>query len=331
MSDRGPDSHAEPAAPFDGLGPDEVLDALAVLGLEPDGTLLALNSYENRVYRTGLEAGAPRVLKFYRPGRWADEAIEEEHAFTAELAAAEIPVVAPEAHAGRTLHHHAGFRYAVFPLRGGHWPDLDAREDRIRVGRLIGRLHQVAARGIFAHRPQLDVNATGETARNLLLEGGFIAPGLEDAWEAVSADLLDLCHERWEAVSPRLQRTHGDLHRSNLLAREDVLHVVDLDDCMTAPAVQDLWMFLDGGADEQPGQLEALLEGYGTFASLDPSELALIEPLRALRMIHYSAWLAARWHDPAFPRAFPWFAEPRYWEEQVLALKEQLARVQQCG
>jgi Ser/Thr protein kinase RdoA (MazF antagonist) len=314
-------------APFASLLPDTVLGALERLGWRPDGTLLALNSYENRVYRVGLEEGPPRVLKFYRPGRWSEAAILEEHAFTLALAAAEVPVVAPEVTAGSSLHEIDGYRYAVFPLRGGQWPDLDGREDRVRVGRLVGRLHAVASAGRFEHRPRLDLDTFGDGPREFLLEGGWLPGGLEPAYEAVSAQLLEAAEERLEAVGARRLRLHGDLHRSNLLAREELLYLVDFDDCLTGPAVQDLWMFVDGSADEQAAQWEALLEGYETFVPFDRSELALVESLRALRMIHYAGWLARRWHDPAFPRAFPWFGEPRFWEEHVLALKEQLARV----
>lgn len=313
------------APPFAGLLPETVLGALEQLGLETDGTLLALNSYENRVYRVGLEAAPPRVLKFYRPGRWSDEAILEEHAFTLELAAAEVPVVAPEVVAGRSLHEVDGYRYAVFPLRGGQWPDLDTREDRVRVGRLVGRLHAVGRTARFRHRLRLDVETFGDTPREALLEGEWLPPALVEAYDAVSLQLLEAAEARLEAVMPATLRLHGDLHRSNLLAREDLLHLVDFDDCLTGPAVQDLWMFVDGSPDEQAAQWEALLEGYETFMPFDRSECLLVEPLRALRMIHYAGWLARRWHDPAFPRAFPWFGEPRWWEEHVLSLKEQFA------
>lgn len=313
------------APPFAGLLPETVLGALEQLGLEADGTLLALNSYENRVYRVGLETASPRVLKFYRPGRWSDEAILEEHAFTLELAAAEVPVVAPEVMAGHSLHEIDGYRYAVFPLRGGQWPDLDTREDRVRVGRLVGRLHAVGRASRFCHRLRLDVETFGDTPREALLEGEWLPPALVEAYDAVSLQLLEATEARLDAVMPATLRLHGDLHRSNLLAREALLHLVDFDDCLTGPAVQDLWMFVDGSPDEQAAQWEALLEGYETFMPFDRSEFLLVEPLRALRMIHYAGWLARRWHDPAFPRAFPWFGEPRWWEEHVLSLKEQLA------
>jgi len=328
-ADPNPTSHGEGTAPpFADLLPDLVLGAVEQLGWQADGTLLALNSYENRVYRVGLEQGAPRVLKFYRPGRWSDEAILEEHGFTLELAAAEVPVVAPELVDGESLHAINDYRYAVFPLRGGQWPDLDTREDRVRAGRLVGRLHAVGGGGRFAHRPRLDLATFGDGPREYLLEEGWLPGSIEPAYDAVSLQLLEAAEARLEGLAPQQRRLHGDLHRSNLLAREELLLLVDFDDCMSGPAVQDLWMFVDGGdPDEQAAQWEALLEGYETFVPFDRSELALVESLRALRMIHYAGWLARRWHDPAFPRAFPWFAEPRYWEEHVLALKEQLGRV----
>ncbi|MCC5869192.1 MAG: serine/threonine protein kinase [Gammaproteobacteria bacterium] len=322
-----PDAPGDVDPPFAGLLPDTVLGAVEQLGWPADGTLLALNSYENRVYRLGLEDGPARVLKFYRPGRWSDEAILEEHAFTLALAAAEVPVVAPEVVGGTSLHEIDGYRYAVFPLRGGQWPDLDTREDRVRAGRLVGRLHAVARSGRFAHRPCLDLETFGDGPREYLLDYGWLPESVEPAYEAVSEQLLEAAEARIEAVMPATQRLHGDLHRSNLLAREELLLLVDFDDCMSGPAVQDLWMFVDGSPDEQAAQWEALLEGYETFVPFDRAELALVESLRALRMIHYAGWLARRWHDPAFPRAFPWFGESRYWEEHVLALKEQLGRV----
>lgn len=318
---------ADGAPPFADLLPETVLGAVEALGWRADGTLLALNSYENRVYRVGLEDAPARVLKFYRPGRWSDAAIEEEHAFTLELAAAEVPVVAPEVVAGGALHQIDGYRYAVFPLRGGQWPDLDTREDRVRVGRLVGRLHAVGRAGGFRERAQLDVETFGDLPREFLLDEDWLPPALIDAYEAVSLQLVEAAEARLAGIGAHCFRLHGDLHRSNLLAREDLLHLVDFDDCLTGPAVQDLWMFVDGNPDEQAAQWEALLEGYETFVPFDRSELALVEPLRALRMMHYAGWLARRWHDPAFPRAFPWFGEPRWWEEHVLSLKEQLARV----
>jgi Ser/Thr protein kinase RdoA (MazF antagonist) len=315
-------------APYAELSPETVLDALEVLDFRCDGRVLALNSYENRVYQIGIEDGEPVVAKFYRPGRWSDAAIAEEHAFAAELAAQEIPVVAPLAPHGETLHFHRGFRYAVFPRRGGRWPELGRADEREWVGRFLGRIHAVGRSAPFRERTRLSVEELGRRARDFVLEGEWLPDYLADKY----ADLTDELLEEVEAQAlgwrgARLGRILGDCHRGNILWTDLGPHFVDLDDCVTGPAIQDLWMLLAGTRQEMRTQLTDLLKGYEQFLPFDRSELALIEPLRALRMIHYSAWLARRWYDPAFPKAFPWFAEPRYWEEHYRALEEQLAAV----
>jgi Ser/Thr protein kinase RdoA (MazF antagonist) len=315
-------------APYSQLSPEAVLDALEEVGFRCDGRILELNSYENRVYQIGIEDGSPVVAKFYRPGRWDDAAIREEHAFAAELAGQEIPVVAPLDREGETLHFHRGFRYAVFPRRGGRWPELGTTEERAWVGRFLGRIHAVGRSAPFHHRARLDVEELGMNSREFVLDGGWLPDYLAPKYEAVTDELLREVGRRtrnWRGAA--LGRILGDCHRGNILWTDQGPHFVDLDDCVTGPAIQDLWMLLAGSPAEMRVQLTDVLEGYEQFLPFDRRELALIESLRALRMIHYSAWLARRWDDPAFPRAFPWFAEPRYWEQHYRALDEQLAAV----
>ncbi|HXC07946.1 MAG TPA: serine/threonine protein kinase [Steroidobacteraceae bacterium] len=314
--------------PYSELSPEAVLDAIEAVGYRCDGRVLALNSYENRVYQIGIEDGAPVVAKFYRPARWTDAAIREEHAFACELAAQEIPVVAPLVREGATLHVHHGFRYAVFPRRGGRWPELGTSDDREWVGRFLGRIHAVGRAARFHERARLSVEVLGRQSRDFVLEGDWMPDYLATKYADVTDEMLDEVEARAEGWRGAvLGRILGDCHRGNILWTEQGPHFVDLDDCLTGPAIQDLWMLLAGGREEMRTQLGDLLKGYEQFLPFDRSEIALIEPLRALRMIHYSAWLARRWHDPAFPRAFPWFAEPRYWEQHHRSLEEQLAAV----
>ena len=316
-------------APYSELSPEVVIDALEAAGNRCDGRVLALNSYENRVYQIGIEDAEPVVAKFYRPGRWSDAAIREEHAFSAELAAQEIPVVAPTVQAGASLHVHQGFRYAVFPRRGGRWPELGNSTDREWVGRFLGRIHGVGRAARFAERKRLSVRELGRDARDFVLDGDWMPDYLADKYADLTDELLDAVEaqsEDWGGA--RVGRILGDCHRGNILWTDLGPHFVDLDDCLTGPAVQDVWMLLSGSQQEMRSELVDVLKGYEQFLPFDRGELALIEPLRALRMIHYSAWLARRWDDPAFPRAFPWFAEPRYWEEHYRALEDQLHAVQ---
>ena len=320
-------------APYSELSPEVVLDALEAVGFRCDGRVLALNSYENRVYQIGIEDGEPVVAKFYRPGRWSDAAIREEHAFSAELAAQEIPVVAPlrltgAAGAAESLFSHRGFRYAVFPRRGGRWPELGTAVEREWVGRFLGRIHGVGRAARFYERPTLSVLDLGRKSRDFILDGDWMPDYLATKYADLTDELLEEVEaqaEEWGGA--RLGRILGDCHRGNILWTDQGPHFVDLDDCLTGPAIQDVWMLLSGSQQEMRTELTDLLKGYEQFLPFDRSELALIEPLRALRMIHYSAWLARRWDDPAFPRAFPWFAEPRYWEEHYRALQDQLAAV----
>ena len=315
-------------APYAQLSPEAVLDALEVVGYRCDGRVLALNSYENRVYQIGIDEGAPVVAKFYRPGRWSDAAIGEEHAFALELAAQEIPVVAPIVRDGVSLHAHRGFRYAVFPRRGGRWPELGTADDREWVGRFLGRIHAVGRARRFDTRLRLSMEDLGRRARDFVLDGDWMPDYLATKYEDLTEELLnevELRADGWRGAT--LGRIHGDCHRGNILWTDAGPHFVDLDDCLTGPAIQDLWMLLAGSTQEMRAELRDLLKGYEQFLPFDSGEIELIEPLRAMRMIHYSAWLARRWNDPAFPLAFPWFAEPRYWEQHYRALEEQLAAV----
>ncbi len=311
---------------YQNLTPEDILDCVEELGFVADGRLLALNSYENRVYQIGIEDGTPIIGKFYRPGRWSDAAIVEEHDFAAALAGADIPLIAPLAIAGKTLHRHREFRFALYERRGGHWPELDDPEQLRLIGRLVARIHNIGATRAFEHRPALDVVTFGEDSQATILDADVLPAELIEPYETLTEDLLDGIDAAFaERPATATLRLHGDLHPSNLLARDMDIHIVDLDDARTGPAVQDLWMFLAGSRDNQASQLEPLLAGYQEFRPFDAGELGLIEALRSLRIMHYAAWLTRRYDDPAFQRAFPWFAEPRYWEEHILSLREQLA------
>ncbi|WP_165496425.1 serine/threonine protein kinase [Burkholderia pseudomallei] len=320
--------------PFAGLTPERVLDALdSVLipaGSRTDGRLLALNSYENRVYQAGIEDGAPIVAKFYRPQRWSNDAILEEHTFVAELAAREIPAVPPLAFDGRTLHEFDGFRFAIFERRGGRAPELDRRDTLEWLGRFIGRIHAVGATKPYAARPTLDLRTFGYEPRDFLMSHDFVPDDVRPAYEAAVALALEGVERAYErAGDVRMLRAHGDCHPSNVLWTDAGPHFVDFDDSRMAPAVQDLWLLLPGDRPGASRALTDLLAGYEDFCEFDPRELHLIEALRTLRLIHYAAWLARRWDDPAFPAAFPWFNTHRYWEARVLELREQIGAMQE--
>jgi Ser/Thr protein kinase RdoA (MazF antagonist) len=316
-----------PSPSFSVLSPDTVLDALASVNIHSDGRLLALNSYENRVYQIGVDQAAPLVAKFYRPGRWETAAILEEHAFVAELAEREIPVVPPMAlgNAG-TLPTFEGFRFAVFKRQGGRAPELDHPGTLEWLGRFLGRIHAVGALKKYADRSPLNIDTFGEQSLAYLLAHDFIPPDLQQTYRSVAEQSLAgvrHCYDR--AGDVRQLRLHGDCHVGNVLWTDDGPHFVDFDDSRMGPAIQDLWMLLSGERSEMTRQLADLLAGYEDFMEFDARELHLIEALRTLRLMHYSAWLARRWDDPAFPVAFPWFGSQRYWQDRILELREQVA------
>ncbi len=323
--------------PYESLTPDVVLDALAPLGLHGDGRLTGLNSYENRVYQVFLEDRSAVVVKFYRPERWTDAEILEEHGLALELAAAEIPAVAPLTLNGATLHHHGGFAFSVSPYRGGRAPELDDFEVLEWVGRFLARIHTVGAARPFEARPALDLQTFGIASRDWLLGHDKIPLDVQREWETACNEALALigatalaAGAAGSAADPGLRklRLHGDVHPGNILwtptdRPDGGPHFVDLDDARTGFAVQDLWMLLSGERAQRTSQLSGLLDGYEQFRAFDRRELALIEPLRTLRLIHYSAWLARRWEDPIFPINFPWFGSSDYWKGQVQMLQDQ--------
>jgi Ser/Thr protein kinase RdoA (MazF antagonist) len=347
-------SSAVPAAsatPYDRLTPDRMLDALESVGLRGDGRFIALNSYENRVYQVSLEDERVVVAKFYRPARWSDAQILEEHAFVAELAEREIPVVSPmllEADSGRgagaasaaasaagaasgaTLASFDGYRFAVYPRRGGRTPELDDSGTLEWIGRFIGRMHAVGAIAPFIHRPSIGLATLGEEPRDWLLAHGSIPADLIPAWSGAVEQALEGARRAFDrAGAVRSIRLHGDCHAGNVLWTDQGPHFVDFDDARTGPAIQDLWMLLSGDRADMTRQLSDVVAGYEDFADFDRRELQLIEALRTLRLIHYSAWIARRWDDPAFPAAFPWFGSELYWQNRVLELREQVAAMQE--
>ncbi len=316
---------------FADLQPEDIVATLTDLGFDCDGRFLALNSYENRVYQVGIEDARPVVAKFYRPGRWSDACIREEHLFALDLAEREIPLVPPLDIDGETLKHAEHHRLAVYQCHGGRAPDLDNYQLLTQLGRLVARIHLEGELSPFEHRPRIDIDSYAVQSIDYLLDNNFIPDSIWDAYQSTAEMVIDgveACYER--AGEARQIRLHGDFHPGNVLVNQERLHIVDLDDCRHGPAVQDLWMFLSGDRTEQTPQLEALLEGYQSFRRFDPRELHLIEALRSLRIMHYAAWLARRWADPAFKVAFPWFDSPRYWDEHVLALREQVALMQEA-
>ncbi|HWA36968.1 MAG TPA: serine/threonine protein kinase [Burkholderiales bacterium] len=313
-------SHPAPH-PYSALTPEAVLDACSAAGLRPDGRLLGLNSYENRVYQVYMEEGAPVVVKFYRPGRWTRAQIDEEHAFAHELAEREIPVVAPT-----HCDVFGDFIFAIYPRRGGRTPNLEDPKALEWIGRFLGRIHAVGAIRDFQVREALTPQSFGRVPSQWLMENRSVPDDLFPSWKAVidqSLEAIDACYAR--AGSVKNIRLHGDCHPGNILWTEEGPHFVDLDDARMGPAVQDLWMLLSGDREAMALQLHHVLAGYEEFAELDRRELNLIEALRTLRLIHYSYWIARRWDDPAFPAAFPWFGTQRYWQDRILELKEQIA------
>ncbi len=319
------DTHA-----FDQLTPDFIMDAVESLGYRCDCRILTLNSYENRVYQVGIEEEQPLIVKFYRPDRWSREQILEEHSFSQELADHELPVVAPLVHcSGTTLHDYKGFMFSLSPRKGGQAPELDNLEHLEIIGRLLGRIHLIGSTHPFQYRPKLDSRSHGHDCVAFVSEN-FIPIEYKESYLSLTRDILqriDECFNRLSGI--RFIRTHGDCHSGNMLWRDNLPNFVDFDDARMAPAIQDFWMLLSGSNDQQRQQLDKILNAYHQFYDFNPLELQLIEPLRTLRMIYYSAWLARRWDDPAFPRTFPWFNTMQYWGEHILELREQMAALQE--
>lgn len=311
--------------PYDDLSPDVILDAIESAGYRPDGGMLALNSYENRVYQIGIEDQPPLVAKFYRPHRWSTSCIEEEHQFSLQLQDSEIPVVAPlKDDKGKTLFKHNAFEFALFPRKGGRWPELDNLDNLEWIGRFLGRIHQSGSTTPFKHRPVYTYQRLGIESTEFLIDQEFIPLELIHSYKSLSEQILEEIILAFSETQSPMIKLHGDCHPGNILWTDKGPHFVDMDDCCTGPAMQDLWMLLSGDRSEQTIQLDAIKEGYETFRPFNFAELKLVEPLRTLRMIYYSSWLARRWSDPAFPRAFPWFNTQNYWQDHVVQLEQQL-------
>ena len=320
-----------PEQQFANLTPDHILDAIENAGYECNGQLLALNSYENRVYRIGIEDERPVVAKFYRPGRWTNDSILEEHEFTQILSTSEIPVIAPfiDKH-GHSLHQHGHYRFSLYPNRGGRAPELDNPDQLEQLGRFIGRIHAAGAAKPYRYRPTIDLQSYAIAPREFLLTHQFIPPHLIAAYSSLTTDLIKQIEQSFSRAGKlNYIRLHGDFHPGNVLWTDDGPHIVDFDDARMGPAIQDLWMFISGDRDYSSARLADLLEGYTRFYDFNPAELHLVEALRTLRMIHYAAWLAQRWEDPAFPLAFPTFNTLQYWEDHILSLREQAAAMQE--
>lgn len=309
--------------PFDSLNPDLIMDAVESLGFKCDCRIFPLNSYENRVYRVGIEDGQPLIAKFYRPKRWNIKQLQEEHDFCFELQQEELPILAPLQINGQSLHQYRKFAFTLFPLQGGYAPEFSRPETLKALGRLIARLHNIGRKRPYLHRPTLDVASFGTSAVEFLLNSGQIPDTYRQAYESLTSDLLALLEQRFNSISSTPLRVHGDCHVGNFLERESSYYLVDFDDSRMSYAIQDLWMFLSGDNMQQQQQLEPLLEGYHTFADFNPGELQLIEAFRSLRIIHYAAWLGRRNDDPAFARYFPWYGTPQYWGQHILELREQ--------
>jgi len=310
---------------YDKLTPDTILNAIDDKGFETNGSTLALNSYENRVLQIGIEESEPVIAKFYRPQRWSKEAILEDHEFSLALNEAEIPVVSPlHDKNNKTLFEYEGFLFSLFPRQGGRAPDLDNPDTLEWIGRFLGRIHQLGKSQDFKLRHQTDVKTLAIEPSKWLLENEALPIEFQTPYENITKQLIASIDDSFDTVKPTLQRLHGDVHIGNILWTENGPHFVDMDDCRTGPAVQDLWMLLSGGREDMTWQVSELIEGYRMFSDFDTRELALIEPLRALRLINYTVWLAKRWSDPAFPQAFPWFNTNTYWQDHVQTLEEQL-------
>jgi len=309
--------------PYDRLSPELILEAVETTGLITSGQMLELNSYENRVIQVGIDEHPGVVAKFYRPGRWSNDTILEEHEFSQALSDNDIPVIAPLRFNDQSLLEHEGFRFALFPRRGGRSPDLDNLNQLEWIGRLLGRIHKLGSETPLTHRPGISVQRLGRDAQQAVLKSDHCPMEYKQGYESISTQIIDTCDALVNEIQPTSIRLHGDCHPGNILWTDAGPHFVDMDDCANGPAIQDLWMLITGDDHEKLIQWETLLEGYETFHHFDRRELRLIEVLRSLRQLHYTAWLAQRWHDPAFPRAFPWFEERSYWEGYLADLTQQ--------
>ena len=318
------------------LSPDTIISAIESRGFLSDARVLALNSYENRVYQVGIEDEQPLVAKFYRPLRWSDEQILEEHQFTLELQELDIPVIAPmylktgdgEQPGTQSLFYYQGYRFALYPRRGGRAPELTDPEHLYWLGKFLGRIHAVGKTHPFQYRPTLSIESFIIQPSQYILQHNFLPSEFISSYKAIVEDILKHVENNYRQHPPELIRLHGDCHPGNILWTDQGPHFVDFDDCRNGPAVQDLWMLLSGEQNEQERQLREVLDGYEEFCDFSLAELNLIESLRSMRIIHYAGWLAERWNDPAFPRAFPWFNTETFWGEHILQLKEQLAALQ---
>lgn len=324
---------SNPSHDFARLNPDIIIDSVESLGLLSDARIFPLNSYENRVYQIGLEEGSSYgqkiIGKYYRPNRWSNQQIQEEHDFTAELAELEIPVVAPLQFNQQSLQTYQQFRLALFPQKGGRTAELDNPEHLEWIGRFLGRIHLAGASKPFTSRPQISIQEFAIDSAAFLLQNQFIPDYLIEAYQSLSSDLINLLQQRFQGNSLNAIRLHGDCHRGNILWTDNGPHFVDFDDCRSGPAIQDIWMLLSGDKQEQQQQLNHVLDGYFEFAELEIAQLQLVEPLRCLRLMHYAGWLARRWTDPSFPMNFPWFNTSNYWEQHILELREQFAILQE--
>ena len=312
------------------LGPDTIVNAVESVDYISDRRVLALNSYENRVYQVGIEDDTPIIAKFYRPARWTDAMIKEEQQFTLELAEADLPVVAPLLINGETIFNFEGYRFSLYPRFGGYSPELDNPDHLLQLGRILGQLHNIGESKSFTERPSISIEDFVIKPIQYITENNFIPMDLETAYKTLTDDLLIRIRECFDqAGAYKSLRLHGDCHQGNILTRDDNFYIVDFDDSRTGPAVQDIWMFLSGDRQYMTARLNDFMEGYTEFRDFSPRELHLVEALRTLRLIHYASWLAHRWEDPAFPIAFPFFNTQRYWEDHILSLREQASLMEE--
>jgi len=302
------------------LTPDDILTAIASLGLEPSGHIAQLNSMENRVFDLRLEDGRHIVSKFYRPGRWSEAQIREEHRFLAELGENEIPVLAPLSFGGETLFAAQGILFALWVRTGGREPDELTEIDLQILGRLLARLHNIGATGAYDARPHFTAARFITEPLQMLTDKKYLPEKFQSTYRELAA-LVEAAFERESTEVPVL-RLHGDLHKGNMLNGNEGWFLLDFDDSLTGPAVQDVWMMFPGASAEALRAREIFLEAYREFREFEDRWLELAEILRAMRIIHYSGWIARRYDDPAFKAGFPTFADDRYWEEEIGVLRE---------